>query len=151
LVYLLCHSVSMTTAQALNTRSSLFDQDDYFGYQPTATSALPDPQPMVENLARSVMEILAGCRELDQIARWVSDEVYRNLLKRVHISRRARAVKKMPAVRPTFGLGRTIITNPTDGVVESVVIVHGKARTRSIAIRLEGIDGRWRATAIHVL
>jgi hypothetical protein len=106
---------------------------------------------MVENLARTVMEILAGCRELDQISRWVSDDVYRNLLQRVHISRRARAVKKQAVARPNFGLGRTIITNPTDGVIESVVIVHGKARTRSIAIRLEGLDGRWKATAIHVL
>jgi hypothetical protein len=141
----------MTPLQAQNTRSSSFNQDDYFGHQPTATRELPDPAPLVENLARSVMEILAGCRELDQIARWVSDDVYRNLLTRVHISRRARAVKKQPAVRPTFGLGRTIITNPTDGVVESVVIVHGKARTRSIAVRLEGLDGRWRATAVHVL
>ncbi|MEG0588876.1 Rv3235 family protein, partial [Aurantimicrobium sp.] len=125
--------------------------DDFFGHQHTATSALPDPQPMVENLARSVMEILAGCRDLEQISRWVTDDVYRNLLQRVHISRRARAVKKQPVVLPTFGLGRTIITHPVDGVIESVVIVHGKARTRSIAIRLEGMDGRWRATAIHVL
>ena len=141
----------MTISPALTRPYKGFASDDYFGHQPTATSALPDPQPMVENLARSVMEILAGCRDLDQISRWVTDDVYRNLLQRVHISRRARAVKKQAAVLPTFGLGRTIITHPVDGVVESVVIVHGKARTRSIAIRLEGMDGRWRATAIHVL
>jgi hypothetical protein len=141
----------MNTAPALPSPRTGFVDEDFFGHQPTATSALPDPQPMVENLTRSVMEILAGCRDLDQISRWVTDDVYRNLLQRVHISRRARAVKKQAAVLPTFGLGRTIITHPVDGVVESVVIVHGKARTRSIAIRLEGLDGRWRATAIHVL
>ena len=141
----------MNTAPAFPTKRAGFVNDDFFDQQPTATSALPDPQPMVENLARSVMEILAGCRDLDQISRWVTDDVYRNLLQRVHISRRARAVKKQTAVLPNFGLGRTIITHPVDGVVESVVIVHGKARTRSIAIRLEGLDGRWRATAIHVL
>ena len=141
----------MTPAHAFQTPRTGISTDEFFGHQPTATTALPDPQPMVENLARSVMEILAGCRDLEQISRWVSDDVYRNLLQRVHISRRARAVKKQAVVLPTFGLGRTIITHPTDGVVESVVIVHGKARTRSIAIRLEGLDGRWRATAIHVL
>jgi hypothetical protein len=48
-------------------------------------------------------------------------------------------------------MGSTIISHPRDGVVESVVIIHGKARSRSIAIRLEGLDGRWRATAVHVL
>ena len=141
----------MTPAPAFQIPRTGISTDEFFGHQPTATTALPDPQPMVENLARSVMEILAGCRDLEQISRWVSDDVYRNLLQRVHISRRARAVKKQAVVLPTFGLGRTIITHPTDGVVESVVIVHGKARTRSIAIRLEGLDGRWRATAIHVL
>ena len=141
----------MTPAPAFQTPRTGIATDEFFGHQPTATTALPDPQPMVENLARSVMEILAGCRDLEQISRWVTDDVYRNLLQRVHISRRARAVKKQAVVLPTFGLGRTIITHPTDGVVESVVIVHGKARTRSIAIRLEGLDGRWRATAIHVL
>ena len=46
---------------------------------------------------------------------------------------------------------QTRITSPADGVVEAVVIVHGKARTRAIAIRLEGLDQRWRATAISVL
>ncbi|MDH6423766.1 Rv3235 family protein [Aurantimicrobium minutum] len=141
----------MTPAPLFQTPRTSISTDEFFGHQPTATTALPDPQPMVENLARSVMEILAGCRDLEQISRWVTDDVYRNLLQRVHISRRARAVKKQAVVLPTFGLGRTIITHPTDGVVESVVIVHGKARTRSIAIRLQGLDGRWRATAIHVL
>jgi hypothetical protein len=36
-------------------------------------------------------------------------------------------------------------------VVEAVVIVCGRARTRAVAIRLEGLDSRWRATAINVL
>jgi hypothetical protein len=141
----------MTPLSALMRQPHNYVEDEFFGPQPTRTQALPDPQPMVENLARTVMEILAGCRDIDQISRWVTDEVYRNLLQRVHISRRARAVKKQVAVLPNFGLGRTIITHPLDGVVESVVIVHGKARSRSIAIRLEGLDGRWRATVIQVL
>ena len=41
--------------------------------------------------------------------------------------------------------------DPRDGVVEAVVIVTGRARTRAVAIRLEGLDERWRATAINVL
>lgn len=141
----------MSSPQPINTRLASFVPEDYFGQQPSSTSSLPDPRPMSENLARSVLEILAGCRDLDQISRWVSDDVYRTLLKRVHISARARAARKQSVVRPSFGMGSTIITHPRDGVVESVVIIHGKARSRSIAIRLEGLDGRWRATAVHVL
>lgn len=48
-------------------------------------------------------------------------------------------------------IGSTTVSEPQDGVVEGVVIVRGKARTRAVAIRLEGFDRRWRASAIHVL
>jgi hypothetical protein len=99
----------------------------------------------------ATLEIIAGARDLDQIARWVSDDVYRHLAKRVQIAVRARTATGAPPVRPTFALGRTIITEPSDGVVEAVVVIHGRARTRSVALRLEGLDHRWRATAVHVL
>ena len=66
-------------------------QEEFFDYQPTASSELPDPRPLLENLTRCVIEILAGARELEQIARWVTDDVYRTLLSRSVISARARA------------------------------------------------------------
>ena len=138
-------------AASVNTRLASFVTEEFFGHQPTATDALPDPTLLAENLARSVLEILAGARELDQIARWVTDEVYQHLLKRVHISQRARTLKNLPAHRPSFRVGRTLVSHPAEGIVEAVVIIHGKARTRSVAIRLEGMDNRWRASAVHVL
>lgn len=113
--------------------------------------ALPDPRPLVTNLARCVIEILAGARDIEQIARWVSDEVYRHLLKRVVLATRARSVRGTSAARPTFSVGAVRITEPDDGVVEAVVVMHGRARSRAVAIRLETINSRWRATAIHVL
>jgi len=137
-----------TAVRALRPR---FDSDDFFGQQPTSTRALPDPAPLLENLTRCVIEILAGARELEQIARWVDDDVYRHLLKRVVISTRARQAKGQTPVRPSFTLGSTTVCEPRDGVVEAVVVVRGRARARAVAIRLEGLDRRWRATAIHVL
>ena len=137
-----------TAARALRPR---FDSDDFFGQQPTSTLALPDPVPLLENLTRCVIEILAGARELEQIARWVDDDVYRHLLKRVVISTRARQAKGQNPARPAFSLGSTSVCEPRDGVVEAVVVVRGRARARAVAIRLEGLDRRWRATAIHVL
>ena len=128
-----------------------FDSDDFFGAQPAATSALPDPAPLLENLTRCVIEILAGARELEQISRWLSDDVYRHLLTRVVISSRARQATGRAAVRPTFSIGSTTVCEPRDGVVEAVVVVRGRARARAVAIRLEGLDRRWRATEIHVL
>jgi len=128
-----------------------FVPDEFFGHQPTSSSELPDPSPLIENLTRCVIEVLAGARELEQISRWVTDEVYRHLLKRVVLSARARQAKGGATVRPVFTIGSISQFSPRDGVVEAVVIVRGRARTRAVALRLEGLDARWRATAINVL
>jgi hypothetical protein len=98
-----------------------------------------------------VIEILAGARDLEQISRWVTDDVYRHLLKRVVLSARARQASGRAVSRPSFTIGSTTQCAPRDGVVEAVVIVRGRARTRAVALRLEGLDQRWRATAINVL
>ena len=128
-----------------------FDEDEFFGVQPATRAVLPNPEPLLDNLTRCVIEILAGARDLEQIARWVDDDVYRHLLKRVVLSTRARQAKGQVARRPNFSIGSMSIYEPRDGVVEAVVIVIGKARTRAVALRLEGLDTRWRATAINVL
>ncbi|HEY5905876.1 MAG TPA: Rv3235 family protein [Actinomycetota bacterium] len=129
----------------------LDDDDDYFGRQPARRSDLPDPEPMLRNLTHCVIEVLAGARDLEQLARWVTDDVYRNLSKRVVLAARARRVKGQAPQRPAFSLGRVITCEPADGVVEAVVMVHQRARSRAVAIRLEGLDQRWRASAISVL
>ena len=128
-----------------------FVPDEFFGHQPATRGELPDPLPLLENLTRCVIEILAGARDLEQIARWVGDDVYRHLLKRVVFSTLAPRVKGRAATRPSFTIGSTSICEPRDGVVEAVIIVRGRARTRAVAIRIEGLDKRWRATAVNVL
>lgn len=125
--------------------------DEFFAPQPAHRSELPNPEPLLVNLTRCVVEILAGARELEQIARWVDEEVFRHLLKRVILADRARRLKGEAVVRPAFSLGSVHITEPRDGAVEAVVMVHSRVRSRAVAIRLEGLDKRWRATAISVL
>jgi len=127
------------------------DDEELFGRQPSATSELPDPRPLLENLTRCVIEIIAGARDLEQIARWLDDAVYKTLLKRVVLSAQARQVTGRAPSRPTFTIGSVVVCEPRDGVVEAVVVVRGRARARAVAIRLEGLDRRWRATAVHVL
>ncbi|TFD75883.1 3-hydroxyacyl-CoA dehydrogenase [Cryobacterium psychrophilum] len=112
---------------------------------------MPDPEPLLINLTRGVMEVLAGARELDQLARWVSDDVYKHLLRRVVLSARARAVTGRIPQRPTISIGRVHIYEPRPGVIEAVVMVHGKARVQCVALRLETVGTRWRASAINVL
>jgi len=147
------HTTTNTQRETMPSKviRARFLPDEYFGHQPSSTASLPDPRPLIENLTRCVVEILAGARDLDQISRWVSDDVYRHLLKRVVLSTRARRAKGQKVTRPTFSVGSTTVCEPRDGVVEAVVIVRGRARTRAVALRLEGLDSRWRATAINVL
>jgi len=118
---------------------------------PAAPPSLPDAAVAAEGLARCVLEILAGARDLDQVSRWVNGEVWAVLQKRVRLAARAREASGVRSQRPVFRVGRVHVSEPAPGVAETVVVVHGRARTRSVAIRLETTGRRWRATALHVL
>lgn len=130
-------------------RRERFDADDFFGVQRTAD--LPDPEPLITNLTRCVIEVLAGARELEQIARWVSDDVYLRLMRRVSFAARARSLKGTTPRRPRFSIMTIRSYEPAPGVIEATVIVQMTQRVRAVALRLEGLDNRWRATSISVL
>lgn len=130
-------------------RAEPFDLDAFFGVQ--RTTDLPDPTPLITNLARCVIEVLAGAREVEQLARWVTDDVYTHLLRRAMLAVRARNAKGQAPMRPHFGIMSTHTFEPCPGVVEATVIVRMPHRVRAIAIRVEGLDHRWRATSISVL
>ena len=118
---------------------------------PDDPGMLPDPAPLCANLALCVVEALVGARSLDQVSRWVTESVFVHLLRRVVIASRARAISGSEAPRPRLRVGEPHISSPVPGVVEAVVLVHQPARSRAVAIRLETVRGRWRATAITVL
>lgn len=125
--------------------------NEYFAPQPTAAADLPDPTPLLRSLTQGVLEVFAGVREIDQLARWFSEEAFRKLVARSNLSARARSARGVPPTRPVFEILSIRQAQPADGVVESVVVVKGPGRTRAVAIRLEGLDRRWRATSLAVL
>jgi len=127
------------------------DSDDYFGNESTSSVELGDAKPVLAFLAQAVIETLAGVRDLDQSARWLSDSVYQQLRQRSLATKRALLEKNQPALRPNLVIGKISTFSPRDGVVEGVVIVHNRDRARAVAIRLEGYNGRWRAKSIAVL
>ncbi|WP_240148551.1 Rv3235 family protein [Diaminobutyricibacter tongyongensis] len=126
-------------------------RDNYFGTRVPSRFGLPDPSTLLLNLARCVVEVLAGVRGLDQLSRWVTDDVYRHLLKRVVLASRARQVTGGTVRRPQLTVGEPRITYPREDAIEAVVVVHQRSRSRAVAIRLESFEGRWRASAINVL
>ena len=124
---------------------------EYFAPQPTPRAELPDPEPLLRSLTQGVLEVLAGVREVDQLARWFNEDAYRNLVTRANLSARARSARGVSPARPTFEIRSIRATEPVDGIVEAVIVVAGPVRTRAVAVRLEGLDRRWRAASLAVL
>ena len=124
---------------------------EYFARQPTPTVELPDPAPLLRSLTQGVLEVLAGVREVDQLARWFSEDAYRSLVTRSNLSARARSARGVVPARPSVEIRSLRISAPVDSVIEAVVIVAGPGRTRAVAVRLEGLDRRWRATSLAIL
>jgi len=127
------------------------DVEEHFARQRASTASLPDPEPLLTALTRGALEVLAGVREPEQLARWLTDEPYRSLVARANMATRARSARRQAVMRPAFALRSIHHSSPADGVVEAVIIVETAQRTRAVAMRLEGIDSRWRATSLSIL
>jgi len=127
------------------------DLHEFFAPQRTSTRSLPDPEPFLQNLPRGVLEVLAGVRDIDQLARWLTEDAYRALVLRANLATRARSARGVSATRPKHTILSVRHSSPADGVVEAVVIVSAPARTRAVALRLEGMDSRWRCTSLALL
>jgi len=125
---------------------------EFFDPQPTPRAALPDPRETIERLALIGCEIIAGIRPVEQIGRWVTEDVYRVVAERSIAARRNRAARGQATKSPPLIIvGLTVVSEPRDGVVEGVSLVRFGQRTRAVCVRLEGLDRRWRASALALL
>ena len=122
------------------------------GGQGSQTVAGPgDPAVTAKALALCVAEILTGAREVDSIARWITEDVHRHLQQRASNAARARSVARRRGRRASIRVGTAVVSRPVDGVAEVSVVVHTRSHARAVAIRLEVRAGRWRATAVGML
>lgn len=140
----------MAMMSAAGPHTPAYD-DELCAPRPTATSALPDPEPLLCNLTQGVLEVLAGVRDVVQLARWLTADVYESVSVRAGLAARARSARGVPVARPVHAIRSVHCTAASATAVEAVVIVSGPARTRAVALRLEGMDGRWRATSLALL
>lgn len=124
---------------------------EFFAPQRTSTSDLPDPVPLLRNLTLGVLETFTGERRVDQLARWVTEDVFRSVATHAGLQARARSARGLPASRRAHDIVSIHVSYPTDGIVEAVVITTGPARVRAIALRLEGMDRRWRCSSFTQL
>lgn len=127
------------------------DEADYFGEQYCKTEDLESPDKLLRMLAPAVVEVIAGARNITQLAAHLSEEVYGRLRDRAIKVAQEQAKRGEVAKTPNLRVGKMKNQEPRDGVVESVVLVQSPTRTRAVTIRLEGINHRWRATSVSVI
>jgi hypothetical protein len=116
-----------------------------FGVQPTRRSDLPDPRPWAGHIAQAIIEVMSGARPAPQLLRWTTPEVYAVVARRASVStRRGLPRSRRATVRSVR------VCEPADGVAEACAVVIDGTRVRALALRLVGLDGRWRVEALQV-
>lgn len=109
------------------------------GVAKTPSTALPSPRDTAVVLARALIEVVAGRRSLTQLATHCSPEVFAGL-QRTSLQH-AGPLPKLMSVRTC---------QPADGVTEASAVFRRGHRAAALAFRLQGIDGRWRLTALQI-
>jgi Family of unknown function (DUF6459) len=145
------------------------DEDQFFAPQRTPRVQLPHPKPWCARFVQALIEVLAGERPAVQLMRWTSDGIFAEVNHRARLIAQARGPVTPSQPRPrvrTQGRGgsasragsaagrlavRSVhVSEPADGVAEAAVHVQHGNRSRAIAVRIEGLDGRWRCTALEL-
>ena len=124
---------------------ALFDDD--FEPRPTPRAQLPDPRPWTRRLAQVLAEIVAGARPAAQVARFATLDVLDQLEQAPH--RRPASSPRATVLRPL--VSSVHVSEPADGVAEACAVVDTGPRRRALALRLEGLDGRWQCTSLAFL
>lgn len=125
--------------------------EEEFGPQKTASTLLPAPTPWAGRLVQAMIEVVSGVRPVSQLVRWTTAAIYEELGARVARPVAAGAGGRTTDATRLAEVVRSIrVSEPRDGVAEVCAIVQQGPRCRAIALRLEGIDGRWQCTALQI-
>ncbi len=122
-----------------STSAAAWSEEADIGGRPTTTAELPAAERSASVLARALIEVLSGHRPVGQLRVHCAPDVYAGL-----------------AGRPTFAstalphLVSVRVCEPADGVAEVSVTYRRAERVRALAFRMQGVDGRWRMTALQL-
>ena len=109
----------------------------------TPVSDLPPARPVAHALVQGLLEVLAGVRPVSQLQRGTTPELFAQLEQVVH--GRPRTV----GARPLTGAVRSLhVQQRPEGVAEVCATVRRGPRMAAVAMRLEGIAGRWTCTEL---
>ena len=107
------------------------------GVRSTSSADLPPAGRAAQLLARALIEVLSHQRPLAQLRTYCAPDVFAGLQARQQPTRTLASVRMVR------------VCEPADGVAEVTVVARAGQRAWALAFRMEGIDGRWRITAVE--
>lgn len=119
-------------------------QADPFADRPAGDDELPEPALMARRLVIGVVEIATGRRSPAQLRHHTSPTVQAGLV------RDAGRITRLGTRHRPAALHSLHVTEPADGVAEVAAVLRIENRFRALALRLEGLDGRWRCVRLQI-
>jgi hypothetical protein len=114
-----------------------------FGPTWSRRAELPDPQAVGRRLVTLTLEAFAGRRPVGQLRSLVSPALFGALVER------RRPGWCTEGTAPLL-ISSVRVCEPVDGVAEVSAVARRGGRAHAVAARMEGIDGRWRCTALQI-
>jgi hypothetical protein len=117
---------------------------DPFAAQPTGRQDLPEVSTFTRRLVIAIIETATGRRSAAQLSQHTAPAVQAGL------ARDAGKINRLGSAHRPARLHSVHVTEPADGVAEVAAIVRVGDRFRALALRLEGLDGRWRCVRLQI-
>lgn len=110
----------------------------------------PDPAKFFAQISAAYIEVLAGVRRPEQLARWLTDRAYYDVCQRAKRESRARQLTGYTS-RPDVVLrnSKTFLTDYAN--YQGVVVLQISGTTRAVSVRAELIHDRYRITDLCLI
>jgi hypothetical protein len=109
-----------------------------------------DPAQLFAEISKAYIEILAGVRRPEQLARWLSDKAYYDISQRAKREAMQRQITGAKA-RPDISLRKSKTFLTDDAGIHGVVILRVSGATKAVALRAERIHDRFRVTEVLII
>ena len=106
----------------------------------------------LEFIAPAIIEVIEGARSVTQLGGLINEDVYQMLRRRAIEQASFRRERGQSAAEfPRVTVTDIHQESSRPGLIDSIVLLRIRNRTRAMTVRLEHRVGRWLATAITVL
>lgn len=109
-----------------------------------------DPPRLFAEISQAYVEILAGVRRPEQLARWLSDKIYYDVCQRAKREAMQRSLTGANT-RPEISLRKSKTFLTDENGVEGVVLLRVSGTTKAVSIRAELIHERFRVTELRII